>query len=169
MPRPPDRHRRAAPAAHSRIVRRLRPPLSHSLVPGRTVLSRAGRERRSRRGHLPSTGWRTPSSLRATGCRNAEQLTSADSNHIAPRRVPSLWLASRGFVGSTAAWQPLSADSLYPATESARPRSREPHKIRVISARLSFWEGQASFTKAGGTPIARSSCSTSATRPSRPP
>ena len=34
MPRPPDRHRRATPTAHSRIVLRLLPPLSHSLVPG---------------------------------------------------------------------------------------------------------------------------------------
>ena len=34
MPRPPDRRRRAAPTAHSRIVLRLLPSLSHSLVPG---------------------------------------------------------------------------------------------------------------------------------------
>ena len=68
----------------------------------------------------------------------AEPLTSADSNHIAPlaRSVPVA--GKRGFVGSTAAWQPLSADSLYPAIESARPRSREPHKIRVISAHIEF-------------------------------
>ncbi len=31
----------------------------------------------------------------------------------------------RGFVGSTAAWQQVSAETLYPAIESARPRSRE--------------------------------------------
>ncbi len=51
-------------------------------------------------------------------------VTTADSNHIAPltRSVPVA--GKRGFVGSTAAWQPVSAE-IYPAIESSRPRSRE--------------------------------------------
>jgi len=58
-------------------------------------------------------------------CLNADLLTTADSNHIAPlaRSIPVA--GKRGFVGSTAAWQPVSAESLYPAIEFARPRSRD--------------------------------------------
>ena len=54
--------------------------------------------------------------------------TTADSNDTAPlaRSVPVA--GKRGFVGSTAAWQPVSAESLYPAIESARPRPREGTK-----------------------------------------
>ena len=62
---------------------------------------------------------------RAKASRGRRYFTTADSNHIAPlaRSVPVA--SKRGFVGSTAAWQPVSAESLYPAIEFARPRSRE--------------------------------------------
>jgi hypothetical protein len=71
--------------------------------------------------------------------------TTADSNDIAPlaRSVPVA--GNLGFVGSTAAWQPASTESLYPATESARPRPREGTKFALSAPRLSFWEGQVSL------------------------
>ncbi|MEE8539413.1 MAG: hypothetical protein V3S54_06325 [Woeseiaceae bacterium] len=49
---------------------------------------------------------------------------------------------NRGFVGSTAAWQTVSAEFLYPVIESARPRPREGTKSALSAPRLSFWEGQ---------------------------
>ncbi len=99
--------------------------------------------------YRPSTGWRTPSSLRAslraTGGLNADLLTTADNNHSAPlaRSVPVV--GKRGFVGSTAAWQPVGTESFYPATEPARPRSREGTRSARSAPRLSFWEGQAAW------------------------
>ena len=58
------------------------------------------------------------------GCR-AALITTAGSNHIAPLARSLPVAGKRGFLGSTAAWQPVSAESLYPAIESARPRPRE--------------------------------------------
>jgi hypothetical protein len=46
---------------------------------------------------------------------NADLLTTADNNDIAPlaRSVPVP--GKHGFVGSIAPWQPVSAETLYPA------------------------------------------------------
>ncbi len=68
--------------------------------------------------------------------------TTADSNDIAPLARSVHVAGNRGFVGSTAAWQTVSAEFLYPAIESARPRPREGTKSALSAPRLSFWEGQ---------------------------
>ena len=47
----------------------------------------------------------------------------------------------RGLLGSTAAWQPVSAETLYPAIESARLRSREGTRSARSGPGFSFWEG----------------------------
>ena len=144
MPRPPDRHRRAAPTAHSRIVLRRRPPLSHSLVPGYgQSCPPAGRERQSRRGHRPSTGWRTPSSLRATARLNAGLLTRPPRpprgqrpHRSAGAFRPCGWrVRICRFDCCTAAGQrriPLSRHRI-----CSPPRTRG-HKIRVIRAQIEF-------------------------------
>jgi hypothetical protein len=74
---------------------------------------------------------------------NADPLTTADSNHIAPlaRSVPVA--GKRGFVRSTATWQPVSAESLNPAIESAHPahaRAQDPCDQRPdrVSGRDTF-------------------------------
>jgi hypothetical protein len=58
----------------------------------------------------------------------------------------------RGLVGSTAAWQPVSAESPYPATYICSPSRTRGHKIRAISAQIEFLGGTANGLPETGKP-----------------
>ena len=150
-----ERHLRRIPASYFHDYDRSRSHLSQgkdSPVPP------AGQERQSRQDHRPSTGWRTPPSLRSTGRLNGG-LTTADSNHIAPLAGSVLAAGKRGHVGPTAVWQPVGVDPFYPAIESARLRLHEGTRSALSAPSLSFSEGQAQFYTAASVLNGRHACS----------
>jgi len=89
------------------------------LVPPEIPIGRRNRGF-SGRDWIPSSAWTL----------NAGLLTTADNNDIAPVARAAPVAGKRGFVGSTAAWQPVSAESLYPAIDSARPAHARAHDPR---------------------------------------
>ena len=132
-----ERHLRRIPASYFHDYDRSRSHLSQgkdSPVPP------AGQERQSRQDHRPSTGWRTPPSLRSTGRLNGG-LTTADSNHIAPLAGSVSCGRQARTCRTDCRMAACRRRPLLSCHRICSSPSTRGHKIRIVSAQFEFLGG----------------------------